>query len=238
MLALLRATPKITAKRIGAVLRQQYDPDLRVSERSLREYVAECRTELSPKEPFVRISYAPGYQAQFDFSPMSARIAGEVIRLQLFVMRLSYSGHFYARASHRQDQPALFTGLLSALASYKRLSESASDPITYLGNVMSSEIERRHENRIKSRIAGVHFPALKTFDNFDFAAQQSIPKVKLLEFTDGQFVREHRNLVFYGPPGVGKTHCLLAIGLAVCMKGYRTFYNGGGALDDAPRRET
>ena len=112
---LLRSTPKITAKRIGTILRQQYDPELVVSERSLREFVADLRKALVPKEAFVRATYAPGYQAQFDFSPMKANIAGTVIDLHIFVMRLSYSGHFYARASYREDRPALFCGLLRAL---------------------------------------------------------------------------------------------------------------------------
>jgi transposase len=112
---LLRSTPKITAKRIGTILRQRYNPELVISERSLREYVASLRRELVPKEAFVRAAYAPGFQAQFDFSPMRAVLAGEELEVQIFVMRLSYSGHFYARASHRQDRPALFCGLLRAV---------------------------------------------------------------------------------------------------------------------------
>lgn len=115
VLELLRSTPRITAKRIGTVLRRQYDPELMVSERSLREYVAKCRSELVPKEAFVRASYAPGDQAQFDFSPMTAKIAGAPVQLHVFVMRLSYSGHFYARASYREDRPALFAGILGAV---------------------------------------------------------------------------------------------------------------------------
>ncbi len=115
MSELLRSTPKITAKRIGTILRQQYDPELDISERSLREYVARLRRDVVPKEAFVRATYAPGYQAQFDFSPMRAAVAGEEVELQIFVMRLSYSGHFYARAPHRQDGPALFCGLLRAV---------------------------------------------------------------------------------------------------------------------------
>jgi transposase len=111
---LLRQTPKLTAARIGALLRQRYGPEMLISERSLREYVAECRSELVPKEAFVRAKYAPGDQAQFDFSPMRAIIGGTEVELQVFVMRLSYCGHFYARTSHRQDQPALFAGLLEA----------------------------------------------------------------------------------------------------------------------------
>jgi len=125
MSELLRSTPKITAKRIGTILRQQYDPELDVSERSLREYVARLRKDLVPKEAFVRATYAPGYQAQFDFSPMRAAVAGEEVELQIFVMRLSYSGHFYARASHRQDRPALFCGLLRAVQFFEGIPHVA-----------------------------------------------------------------------------------------------------------------
>jgi DNA replication protein DnaC len=54
--------------------------------------------------------------------------------------------------------------------------------------------------------------------------------MKLLELTDCQFVREHQNVIFYGPPGVGKTHCLLAMGLAACMKGHRTLFTTAASL--------
>ena len=120
--------------------------------------------------------------------------------------------------------------LPGALASYRRLSENARDPVAYLADVMRAEIERRQENRVKSRITGAHFPSLKTFDNFEFAAQPDVPRTKILELTDGRFVREQRNVVFYGPPGTGKTHCLIAIGLAACMRGYRTLFTTAAAL--------
>ncbi len=122
------------------------------------------------------------------------------------------------------DEPLRMLKLPGVLASYKRLSQGARDPVAYLAEVMSAEIERRHENGVRRRIAAAHFPALKTFDAFDFTAQPHVPKLKLLEFAEGRFVRERHNMVFYGPPGVGKTHCLIAIGLAACMKGYRTLF--------------
>ncbi len=110
----IRATPKITAKRIGDLLTAQYDPDLNVGERALRKYIAARRERLVPREAFVRAEYAPGDQAQFDFSPMRVMLAGVEQIVQIFAMRLSYSSYFFARASHRQDQPALFAGILGA----------------------------------------------------------------------------------------------------------------------------
>jgi DNA replication protein DnaC len=128
------------------------------------------------------------------------------------------------------DEHLRMLKLPGALASYKRLSEGATDPVDYLAEVVKAEMNRRQENRVTGRIAAAHFPTLKSFENFDFIAQQGISKVKLLELTDGQFIRERRNLIFYGPPGVGKTHCLLAIGLAACMKGHRTLFTTAASL--------
>ncbi len=110
----LRASPHITAKRIGTLLHERIDADVRIGERALRRYVADRRQSLIPKEAFVRAVYAPGAQAQFDFTPVKAIIAGVLVTLQLFVMRLSYSGRFFARVSWRCDQPALFVGILEA----------------------------------------------------------------------------------------------------------------------------
>ncbi len=115
---LIRSTLKITAVRIGSYLRQRVDPELRVDERTLRWYVASRRTSLVPKEAFIRATYAPGDQAQFDFSPMSVMLAGVLVTVQLFVMRLSYSACLFARASFRCDQPSLFAGLLEACENF------------------------------------------------------------------------------------------------------------------------
>lgn len=111
----IRSTPKITAKRIGVLLRTRHEAVLHIGERALREYVASRRALLVPKEAFVRAEYQPGDQAQFDFSPMRAIVGGVELVVQVFAMRLSYSAHFFARASLYQDQPALFTGILSSL---------------------------------------------------------------------------------------------------------------------------
>jgi transposase len=122
---LIRSTPKITAVRIGSWLRQNVDAELRINERVLRSYVATRRTILVPKEAFVRACYAPGDQAQFDFSPMSVKLDGSPVVVQLFVLRLSYSGRWFARASIRCDQTALFSGLIDGFKSFGGITRSA-----------------------------------------------------------------------------------------------------------------
>ena len=122
---ILRSTPKVTAVRVGTYLRQNIDSDLRVDQRTLREYVAERRALLIPKEAFIRATYAPGDQAQFDFSPMTVILEGSSTVVQLFVLRSSYSGRFFARASRRCDQPSLFAGLLAGFTAFGGITRSA-----------------------------------------------------------------------------------------------------------------
>ncbi|HEV2261597.1 MAG TPA: IS21 family transposase, partial [Candidatus Rubrimentiphilum sp.] len=122
---LIRSTPKITAVRVGSYLRQNVDPELRVYESTLRKFVAARRSMLVPKEAFVRATYAPGDQAQFDFTPVKVSLAGVIITVQLFVIRLSYSGRFFARASIRCDRPSLFAGLLAGFSAFGGLTRCA-----------------------------------------------------------------------------------------------------------------
>ena len=123
--SLLQSTPKITAARIHTILVRDYDSMLSISESTARKYVAQRRKLLVPKEAFVRAEYIPGVQAQFDFSPMRATINGVENRVEVFVMRLSYSGHFYAYASKREDLPALMFNIIEALKFFDGIPSTA-----------------------------------------------------------------------------------------------------------------
>jgi transposase len=122
---LLRAHPHITSVRIGQVFREKVNSEFRVDESTLRKYVADRRRHIVPREAFVRASYEPGDQAQLDFTPVRVVVAGAEQVVQLFVMRLSYSGRYFARASPRCDRPALFAGILGAVTAFGGLPKEA-----------------------------------------------------------------------------------------------------------------
>jgi DNA replication protein DnaC len=120
--------------------------------------------------------------------------------------------------------------LTTVLANYQRLLGEHAAPLPYLSDLISLEAAKRQENGVKARIAAAHFPTLKTIESFDFALQPELPKAKLLEHFEGSFVDAHRNIILSGPPGVGKSHILSAIGLAMCMRGYRVLFTTAAAL--------
>jgi DNA replication protein DnaC len=114
--------------------------------------------------------------------------------------------------------------LPAILANYRRISDDDADKLGYLHELAALEVDKRHENGVRTRIAVAHFPVVKTMESFDFSLQPQLPKTKLLELLDGRFVAEKRNLILVGPTGVGKTHALTAIGLAACTAGYRVLF--------------
>ena len=114
--------------------------------------------------------------------------------------------------------------LSAVLANYRRLLAEHVEPLPYLIDLISLEATKRHENGVRARIAAARFPTLKTIESFDFKLQPELPKAKLLEHFDGAFVVAHRNLILCGPPGLGKSHILSALGLAMCMRGYHVAF--------------
>jgi DNA replication protein DnaC len=114
--------------------------------------------------------------------------------------------------------------LPAMLSNYKRLADDITQPVDYLAQLAALEATRRHENGVRARIAAAHFPVIKTIESFDFTMQPKLPKVKFLELFDCTFVDQHRNVICIGPPGTGKTHCLLSLGLAACTRGYRVLF--------------
>ena len=91
---------------------------------------------------------------------------------------------------------------------------------------------RAYENQI--RMSGI--PMRKTLEDFDFGFQPSIDKRQILELATMRFLENTENVVFLGPPGVGKTHLATAIGTLAAQNRYSTYYVNCHALIDMLKR--
>jgi DNA replication protein DnaC len=120
--------------------------------------------------------------------------------------------------------------LSAVLSNYRRLLSDHHEPLPYLSDLIALEVSKRHENGVRTRILAAHFPTTKTIESLDFSLQPQLPKAKLLEHFDGAFVEARRNVILCGTPGTGKSHCLSALGLAMCMRGYRVLFITAAAL--------
>jgi DNA replication protein DnaC len=102
----------------------------------------------------------------------------------------------------------------------------------YLLRLTELEVAARSANVLKARIKQASFPAAKDFDSYDFTAQPSLNKPKVLELARGEWIEQHCNTCLIGSSGTGKTHLAIALGLAACRQGRRVrFFTAAGLVN-------
>jgi len=94
----------------------------------------------------------------------------------------------------------------------------------FLGYLLDGEIEERRRRAVEISLQLARFPYRKRLEDFDFAAQPSIDRRLIDELATGRFAAEGRNLVLLGPPGVGKTHLAIALGVRIAELGQRAYF--------------
>lgn len=90
----------------------------------------------------------------------------------------------------------------------------------FLESLLEKELFYKEENRQQRWIQQARFPRLKTLIDFDFSFQPKLNKRMIHEFASCRFIDKVENVIFLGPPGVGKTHLSIALGLEAIQKGY------------------
>ena len=94
----------------------------------------------------------------------------------------------------------------------------------FLGYLLDGELEERRRRSIELSLQFARFPYRKRLSDFDYAAQPSIDRRLVEELATGRFAAEGRNVVLLGPPGVGKTHLAIALGVRVAELGQRVYF--------------
>jgi len=90
--------------------------------------------------------------------------------------------------------------------------------------VLSSEVGSRESHGGESRIKAARFPARKTLEEFDFTFQRSVRRQVIEHLGQLDFLNGRENVVMLGPPGTGKTHLAIALGIRACLAGQRVAF--------------
>lgn len=117
------------------------------------------------------------------------------------------------------------SGLASSLE--VRLQEAQSnrlDHAEFLELILQDELAVRHDRLIARRTKIACFREQKTLEDFDWDFNRSIKKKHIFDLAAGGFVRQRRDVLLCGPPGVGKSHLAQAIGLRLIQSGWTVLY--------------
>ena len=108
-----------------------------------------------------------------------------------------------------------------------RLQEAAASRLThdeFLEIILQDELNVRKERMLHRRTKAADFHHLKTLEDFDWHFNPSIPRKQIYELAAGQFIRQATDVLFIGPPGVGKTHLAQAVGYEAIKLNFQVLY--------------
>jgi DNA replication protein DnaC len=113
------------------------------------------------------------------------------------------------------------------------LQDAASQELPYaefLEQVLGEEVAAKTSKNIAMRTAMARFPFVKPLESFDFAYQPSIDHRQIQTLANCHFIEHGDNVIILGPPGVGKTHLAVSLGLKAIEAGYRVLFTTAANL--------
>jgi DNA replication protein DnaC len=108
-----------------------------------------------------------------------------------------------------------------------RLQEAAGHQLThaeFLELILQDELHVREQRQIGRRVKAATFKELKPLDDFDWVFNPSIPRKQIFDLATCRFVRESRDVLLMGPPGVGKSFVVQAVGYQAIKQGFVVLY--------------
>jgi DNA replication protein DnaC len=113
------------------------------------------------------------------------------------------------------------------------LQEASTQELPYadfLDRLLSEEVASKTQKNVSMRTNLARFPFVKGLDAFDFGYQPSLDKKQIQTLASCHFIEHGENVVILGPPGVGKTHLAVGLGMRAIECGYRVLFTTAATM--------
>lgn len=96
--------------------------------------------------------------------------------------------------------------------------------LSFLDELLEEEVAAKEQRRIETALKISGLPFIKSIDEFDFTFQPRLDRQKVMSLFDLTFIQQKGNVIFLGPPGVGKTHLAVSLALKACQFGMSIYF--------------
>lgn len=111
------------------------------------------------------------------------------------------------------------------LLEVKQLAETQSiGYLDFLERLLSEEVASKEQRRIEFSLKLSGLPYTRTLDDFDFKAAPELDQRQIRSLFDLSFLRDNMNVLFLGPPGLGKTHLAVSLAVKACHEGHSIYF--------------
>lgn len=103
------------------------------------------------------------------------------------------------------------------------INKAQKKKLSYLGfldQLLEEEAGAKESRRVQVALRTAGLPYSKTIDEYDFSFHPQLDKQMVMEIFDLSFIKKHSNVIFLGPPGVGKTHLAISLAIKSCQHGF------------------
>lgn len=102
--------------------------------------------------------------------------------------------------------------------------------VAFLDRLLEEEVAAKDKRRIDMAMRMAGLPSGNTIEDYDFTFHPRLDRKAVMELFDLTFLARHENVIFLGPPGVGKTHLAIALATKACNHGFKVLFTSMDAL--------
>jgi DNA replication protein DnaC len=99
-----------------------------------------------------------------------------------------------------------------------------SSYLGFLDHLLEEEVAAKDKRRIQTAMKTAGLPVAKSIEEYDFSFHPKLNKKQVMSLFDLDFIRQQENVIFLGPPGVGKTHLAISLAIKACYHGFKVYF--------------